>query len=52
MTTDSCDIVEIGEAHGYGERTGKETRERKEEKKKEKKECGDGREVEEKNVIS
>ena len=43
MTTDSHDIIEMGEAHGYGERTGKETGGRKEEKKME---SGDGRELE------
>ena len=35
VTTDSHDIIEMGEAHGYGERTGKETGGRKEEKKRE-----------------
>ena len=43
VTTDSCDIVEMGDAHVYGERTGKEKRGRKEEKKME---SGDGRELE------
>ena len=33
VTTDSCGIVEMGEWHGYGERTGKEIGRRKEEKK-------------------
>ena len=49
MTTDSRDIVEMGEAHGYGERTGKEKGGKKEEKKME---SGGGREVGEKNMIS
>ena len=46
--TDSCDIVEMGETHGYVERMGKETGGRKEEKKKEKMESGSGKEVGEK----
>ena len=33
MTTDSCDIVEMGEVHGYGERMGKEIGGKKEGKK-------------------
>ena len=49
VTTDSRDIVEMGEAHGYGERTGKEKGGKKEEKKME---SGSGREVGEKNMIS
>ena len=49
VTTDSHDIVEMGEAHGYGERTGKEKGGKKEEKKME---SGGGREVGEKNMIS
>ena len=36
VTTDSRYIVEMGEAHRYGERTEKEKGERKEEKKKRK----------------
>ena len=35
VMTDSRDIVKMGEAHGYGERTRKETGGRKEEKKRE-----------------
>ena len=34
MITDSHGIVEMGEGHGYGERTGKEIGEGKEGKKK------------------
>lgn len=34
VTIDSRDIDAMGEAHGYGERTGKEKEERKEEEKK------------------
>ena len=36
VTTDSRDIVEMGEAHGYGERTRKEKGGKKEEKKERK----------------
>ena len=36
VTTDSRDIVEMGDAHGHGERIGKEKGGRKEEKKKRK----------------
>ena len=51
ITTDSRGIVEMGEWHGYGERTGKK-QEGGKKKNREGMESGGGREVGKKNVIS